>query len=193
MTNTELIMTPLSALWLPIVLSAVLVFIVSSLLHMVLPWHKNDFVRLTNQDAVMDAVRGLNLAPGDYMVPHPTSREDLRSPEFAEKMRRGPRMTFTILPVGAFSMGRPLVLWFVYDLVVSLFAGYVASRANAPGTSYLQVFRFAGVTAFLAYSLALWQSVIWYGRSVSTTVKLTVDGLLFAFVTAGTFGWLWPR
>ena len=186
-------MTPLASLWLPLVLSAVFVFVVSSVLHMVLSWHKNDFVHIANQDAVMDAIRGLNLAPGDYMVPHPTSREDLRSPEFAERIRKGPRMVFTILPSGAFSMGRPLVLWFVYDLIVSLFAAYVTSRALPAGASYLQVFRFAGVTAFLAYSLALWQSVIWYGRSTSTTLKLTIDGLLFALVTAGTFGWLWPR
>ena len=186
-------MTPLSALWLPIVLSAVFVFIVSSISHMVLAWHKNDFVHLSNQDAVMDAVRSLNLAPGDYLVPHPTSGEGVRSPEFAEKVRKGPRMVFTILRAGDFSMARPLTLWFVYDLVVSLFAAYVASRAVPPGTSYLQVFRFAGATAFIGYSLALWQSVIWYGRSVSTTVKLTIDGLIFALVTAGTFGWLWPR
>ena len=187
-------MTPLASLWLPIVLSGIFVFILSSVLHMVLTsWHRSDFVHLTNQDAVMNAVRGLNLAPGDYMVPHPTSSEGIKSPEFAERIRKGPRMVFTVLEAGQFSMGRPLALWFLYDLVVSLFAAYIASRAVPPGTSYLEVFRFAGATAFIGYSLALWQSVIWYGRSVSTTVKLTIDGLLFALVTAGTFGWLWPR
>lgn len=187
-------MTPLASLWLPIVLSGIFVFILSSVLHMVLTsWHRSDFVHLTNQDAVMNAVRGLNLAPGDYMVPHPTSSEGIKSTEFTERVRKGPRMVFTILPAGQFSMGRPLALWFLYDLVVSFFAAYIASRAVPPGTSYLQVFRFAGATAFIGYSLALWQSVIWYGRSTSTTVKLTIDGLLFALVTAGTFGWLWPR
>ena len=36
-------MVGLAALWLPILLSAVIVFVASSLIHMVSGWHKSDY------------------------------------------------------------------------------------------------------------------------------------------------------
>jgi len=186
-------MTALSALWLPILLSAVFVFMASSLIHMVLPWHKSDYPKLPNEQKVMDALRPLALAPGDYMIPRPSSRQEMQSPEFAAKMKAGPVMVLTVMPNGAMSMGRNLGLWFVYCVAVGLFAAYVAGRAVPPGAVYLRVFRFAGATAFIGYAVALWQMSIWYRRAWSTTIKATVDGLIYALLTAGTFGWLWPR
>jgi hypothetical protein len=186
-------MTGLSALWLPIVLSAVIVFVVSSFIHMVLPWHKNDFPSMPKEDQFRDAVRPLAIPPGDYMVPRPSSMQELRSPAFMDKLKQGPVVMLTVLPNGYAGMGKNLVQWFVYSLVVSLFAAYIAGRALAPGTVYLQVFRFVGATAFIGYTLALWQMSIWYRRSWSLTIKATIDGLIYALLTAGTFGWLWPR
>jgi hypothetical protein len=90
-------------------------------------------------------------------------------------------------------MGASLSKWFVYCIVVSIFAGYVAGVMLGPGTSYMVVFRVAGTVAFVGYALAYWQGAIWYGRSVSTTCKVTFDGLVYGLLTAGTFGWLWPR
>ena len=186
-------MTGLSVLWLPILLSAVIVFVASSLIHMATPWHKSDYPQVPNEDRVMDALRPLTIPPGDYMIPRPASREEMRSPQFAEKFKRGPVVVLTVMPPGPMTMGKSLVLWFVYCAVVGVFAAYVAGRALQPGAPYLQVFRFAGATAFIGYSLALWQMSIWYRRAWSTTVKTTVDGLIYALLTAGTFGWLWPR
>jgi hypothetical protein len=133
------------------------------------------------------------IPPGDYMIPRPSSRADVRSPEFVEKMRSGPVMVVTVFPAGPMSMGRNLGLWFAYCLVVSVFAAYIASRALKPEAAYLEVFRFAGATAFIGYALALWQLSIWYRRSWLTTIKATVDGFIYALLTAGVFGWLWPR
>jgi len=186
-------MTGLSVLWLPILLSAVIVFVASSLIHMATPWHKSDYPKVPNEDRVMDALRPLAIPPGDYMIPRPSSREEMRAPEFAEKVKRGPVMVLTVMPPGPMTMSKSLVLWFFYCAVVGVFAAYVAGRALQPGAPYLQVFRFAGATAFIGYSLALWQMSIWYRRAWSTTVKTTVDGLIYALLTAGTFGWLWPR
>lgn len=186
-------MVGLSALWLPILLSAVIVFVASSLIHMMTPWHKSDFPKLGNEDKVMDALRSLNLPAGDYMVPCPSDRAEMQSPAFKEKLNKGPRAVFTVLPGGPVSMGKPLILWFLYSIVISIFAAYVAGRAVPAGTDYLHVFRFAGVTAFLGYSGALWQGSIWYNRSWTTTIKSTIDGLLYGLLTAGTLGWLWPR
>ncbi|MBI1808016.1 MAG: hypothetical protein HYR76_13325 [Ignavibacteria bacterium] len=186
-------MTELSTLYLPILLSSVIVFIVSSIIHMVLPWHKNDYPKMSNEDKVMDALRPLAIPPGDYLVPRPSTRQEMRSPEFIEKMKKGPVVMLTVWPNGPASMGKNLILWFLYAAVVSLFAAYVAGRALPAGAAYLHVFRFAGVTAFIGYSVALWQMSIWYHRAWSTTIKATVDGLIYALLTAGTFGWLWPQ
>jgi len=186
-------MTGLSALWLPILLSAVFVFLASSILHMALPWHTSDYRTLPNEDKAMDALRALAIPPGDYMVPRPSSREDMGSAAFAEKLKQGPVMVLTVMPSGPMSMGRNLGLWFVYCVAMGTLAAYVTGRALPPGTPYLRVFRFAGTTAFIGYSAALWQMAIWYGRSLTTTLKSTIDGLLYGLLTAGAFGWLWPR
>src|SRR5947208_13867792 len=115
-------MTPLASLWLPILLSAVGVFLASSVLHMVTGWHKGDYLKVPNEDKVMDALRPLAIPPGDYMMPRPASGKDMRSPEFTEKMNKGPVMVFTVMPNGPVSMGQNLVLWFLYSAVVGTFA-----------------------------------------------------------------------
>ena len=186
-------MTPLAALWLPILLSAVLVFVVSSVIHMMTPWHKSDYLKVPNEDRVMDTIRGLGIPPGDYMMPRPVTRADMGSPAFKEKFQRGPVMMFTVMPPGPMSMRNSLINWYLYAVVVGVFAAYIAGRALAPGAAYLAVFRFVGATAFTGYALALWQISIWYRRAWITTVKATVDGLIYALLTAGVFGWLWPK
>jgi len=183
----------LHSLWLPLLLSSVAVFIVSSLIHMLLPWHNGDYRSVPKEDQLMDALRPLAIPPGDYMVPRPSSMKDMGSPEYVEKMKQGPVLVMTVMPNGPGSMGRSLFLWFLYIVAVTVCAGYVAGRALPRGADYLHVFRFAGATAFIGYSAALWQMSIWYRRAWSTTIKSTVDGLVYALVTAGIFGWLWPR
>jgi len=186
-------MTPLTALWLPVLASAVIVFVASSILHMVLPWHRSDYRKLPNEDKFMDTLRPLAIPPGDYLAPRPGSREEMRSSGFAEKFKKGPVVVMTVLPSGSMSMGRNLALWFLYLIVVSFFSAYVAGAALSRYADYLEVFRFAGVAAFLSYSVAIWPMSIWYRRSWLTTIKATIDGLIFACLTAGTFGWLWPK
>jgi hypothetical protein len=185
-------MVSLMSLWLPILLSAVVVFLLSWLIHMLLPFHRGDFRKAPSEDEVMDSLRRLNIPNGDYMVPHPGSPQAMRSPEFQEKFKRGPVLTMTVM-TGASSMGSSLIQWLLYCVVVSLFAAYLASRALAPGAPYLSVFRFAGTTAFVGYSLALWQNSIWYKQSWAKTLKYTIDGMIFGLFTGGMFGWLWPK
>lgn len=186
-------MTGLESLLLPILVSAAFVFVASSVIHMAPLWHKNDYPKIPNEDKVMEALRPLAIPPGDYMVPRCTHREELRSPEFLEKLRKGPVLIVTVLPNGMMSMGQSLALWFLYSIVVSFFAAYIAGRARPPGAEYMPIFRFVGATAFIGYTAALWQMSIWYRRSWSMTIKATFDGLIYALLTAGTFGWLWPR
>jgi hypothetical protein len=177
----------------PILLSSVIVFIASSVIHMASPWHKNDYPPMPNEDKVMEALRPFALPPGDYMVPRASSTKEMRSPEFADKLKKGPVLVVTVFPSGQWTMGRNLALWFVFSDVVGTFAAYVAGRALPVGANYLSVFRFVGVMAFVGYSMALWEMSIWYRRAWITTIKSTVDGLIYGLLTAGTFGWLWPR
>jgi hypothetical protein len=192
-TAKEIVMTGLYSLWLPILLSSILVFVASSLIHMVSPWHKSDYPAVPNQDAVMNALRPFAIPPGDYMMPRPTTREEMRSPEFIEKVRKGPNMILTVRAPGPMAMGQTLIIWFLYLIVVSILVAYVAGRALPPGAPFRAVFRIAGMTAFMGYAVALWQTSIWFWRSWSITAKTAVDGLIFALLTAAAFGWLWPR
>jgi hypothetical protein len=186
-------MTPLASLWLPILLAAVLVFLASFIVHMVLPHHRTDYRAAPREDAVMDALRPFEIAPGDYMVPRATTPAEMKDPAFQAKWKRGPVAVMTILPSGQSWMGAQLAQWFAYTLVVGLFAAYVASRTLGPGSDYLMVFRITGTVAFAGYALALWQVSIWYRRAWATTLKSNLDALAYSLLTAGTFGWLWPR
>jgi hypothetical protein len=186
-------MVPILTLWFPIVLSAVFVFIVSSIIHMMFSYHSNDFRKLPDEDAAADALRKLNIPAGQYVYPYAGSAKAHNSPEYQAKVEKGPGVLLSIWPGGRSSMVMYLTQWFVYSLVVGIFAAYVSGRALEVGAHYLAVFRFAGVTAFACYVIAGWQESIWFKRPWSVTLKNTIDGLIYALVTAGTFGWLWPR
>jgi hypothetical protein len=186
-------MVPIVALWFPILLSAVAVFIASSIIHMVLTYHRSDFEKLPAEDNFLDALRKFQITPGDYIFPRPGSPKAMKEPAFQERMKKGPIGFLTVRPGVAPSMGKPLFFWFLYCVVVGIFAAYIAGRALPAGAPFGAVFRFAGVTAFAGYALGLWQNTIWYWRPVVTTLKSTFDGLIYALLTAAIFGWLWPR
>ena len=185
-------MTPILDLWLPIVVAGVFVFLVSSVIHMGPLWHRSDYPKLPNEDALRDAVRPLAIPPGDYMVPRAESSADMKSPAYLEKVNRGPVMLLTVMPNGSFTMGKSLLLWFVYAIIVSFFAAYIGGRALAPGAEYVRIQQMTGVTAFIGYALALSQMSIWKKRSWSLTGKEFLDGAIYAALTGGVFGWLWP-
>ena len=184
-------MVPLTSLWAPILLSAVAVFLASFLIHMVLRYHRADFARPPDEDATMSALR--DIPPGDYFFPHASGPAAMKDPAFVEKRKRGPIGVLTVIPPGKASMGPSLAQWFIFCVVASIFAGYVAGRALEPGADDAEVCRFAGTTAFAAYALGLWQNSIWYKRKWSTTIKQTLDGLIYALLTGAVFAWLWPR
>lgn len=183
-------MVELTALWLPILVSAVFVFVASSVLHMVLPYHRGDYDKLPDEDPVLEALRTQNAPPGDYLLPHCATPEERKDPKVREKLERGPLAFMTVRH--GFGMGKSLLSWFLLCLVISFFVAYLASRFMGPGTEYLTVFRLVGTAAFLAYSGSQASESIWMGRKWSTTIKHVIDGLIYGLLTAGTFGWLWP-
>ena len=183
-------MVPIASLWLPILLSAVIVFFVSFVIHSVLRWHRADHAKLPNEDAVRGVLRGVT--PGDYFTPYSTSPADFKDPAFVEKTKVGPIAVVTILPSPPAPIAKNLGFWFVYAIVVTAFAAYIAGRSLGPGAPYSQVFRFVGATSFIGYSLALPQASIWFGKGWGSTLRSMLDGLVYGMLTGGTFGWLWP-
>src|SRR6266511_369273 len=179
-------MTALTALWLPILLSAIFVFIVSSIIHMTPLWHKNDYPLLPNQDQVIAALRPLAIPPGDYVLPRAKDMKEMRTPEFKEKFKAGPVVIMTVARNTSMSMARPLTLWFIFVLVVNFLAAYVASRTLAPGADREMVFCVVGTIALIGYAAALWEMSIWYSRSWVMTIKSTIDGLIYGAVAGAT-------
>lgn len=185
-------MVSLASLWLPILLSAVIVFIASSLIHMVLGYHRSDYKQLPEEERVLGALRPLDLKPGLYTFPFSTHKE-MKSPAMVEKQKLGPVGMMTIFPKGPVNMGKFLGLWFAYCLVVSLIVAYLGVHTIGPYTSYRHVFHVAGIAAFLAYGIGQIVGGIWGGQPWSNVAKHVFDGLIYGLLTAGTFGWLWPR
>jgi hypothetical protein len=185
-------MVPLTALWLPILLSAVIVFVASSVMHMLLPYHRSDYQPLPDEDKVLTALRSAGLSRGLYIFPH-TTHKDMKSPAMIEKYKQGPVGMITVFPTGQVNMGKFMGLWFGFCLIVSIFVAYLTGHTVAPGTDYLHVFRVAGTAAFLTYGLGNLSNGIWKGQPWGVVLKDVFDGLIYGLLTAGTFGWLWPR
>jgi hypothetical protein len=181
------------SLWLPVLLSAVLVFVASSVIHMVFNWHRNDLQPVPDEDGVMDALRGFGIPPGNYLIPRPESTEVMKSEEFQARAKQGPCLFMTVLrPGNPSDMGKQLGQWFVYCVVVGLLAAYVTGLALGPGAEYMAVFKIASTAAFMGYALAHAQDAIWMSQGWPATFRSMLDGLIYALVTGGTFGWLWP-
>jgi hypothetical protein len=186
-------MVSLTTLWLPILLSAVAVFVASSVIHMVIRWHNHDYSKLPDEDSIVNAIRSSGAGAGEYVFPSADDPADnMKLPEIREKWERGPAGMIRVFPPGQFNMGKNLVHWFVYCVVVSLLAGYVGGVTLGPGAEYMRVFQVVSTAAFLAYAGAVWQDVIWFAASPANAFRAIVDGLIYGLVTAGVFGWLWP-
>lgn len=185
-------MVTLGALWLPILVAAALVFAASAIVWMVLPHHRNDFRGLDNEDQVRSALAAGDVSPGQYRIPHARDRDAYRSPELQEKLEEGPNAFLTVLSPGKPKMGKQFKLWGLFIVAVSTVCAYVAGLSLAPGAEYMEVFRFTATVAWAAYGFAYVQDAIWFGRPWSFVLKQLGDSLLYALLTAGAFGWLWP-
>lgn len=185
-------MVSLASLLVPMLLSAVAVFVLSFILHVVIPFHRNDVRKIPREDEFLAAIRAFNIPAGDYAAPHADSAAAMKDPAFVEKRAKGPTVIMTTAPGAPPPMSVTLTKWFIYCVVVSLFAGYIASRTLPAGTDYMAVFRIVGTTAFMGYALALPQAWIWWMKDGPATFRSMIDGLAYALVTAGVFGWMWP-
>lgn len=187
-------METLTTLWMPIAISAALCWIASALLWMVLPVHKHDFKNPGDKEkSIMDFVRSSGLAPGMYWVPYCGHGGDRKNPETIEKMKTGPYAGLIVMP-GTPNMGKSLGLWIVNLLLISFGVAYIAGSAGMDHhASYLHVFKVCGLIALLAHAGNALTMSIWMGMPWSQLPGRVIDALVYAALTGGTFGWLWPK
>lgn len=185
-------MITITALWAAILLASGLAWVASALVWMVLPHHKKDFKPLPDEAAAVEVLRQQGLTPGQYNIPHCADMAEFKTPQAQERFAKGPVGFLTIVDNGMPNMGKMLVTQFLFFLVVSTVVAYLASRMLVPGEDYLAVFRLTATVAFAAYGLGVVPDAIWFGRPWSAVGKNLFDALLYALVTGGAFGWLWP-
>lgn len=187
-------MHSIAPLWLPIIVSTVVVFILSSIINMFLPWHKGDFAPLPNGESIAATLNAANVAAGDYMYPRPAGMEEMRSPEHKERFLRGPVVLMTVARPKTLSMGKQLTSWFIFVLLISALAACMAVMTVPTAGEYHldhQIFHVVGLFTWVAYALAVWPLSIWYSRSWRSTLTMTLDGLIYAVATGLVFVWLW--
>ena len=185
-------MHDLPQLWLPVLVSAVAVFIASSLIHMVFKWHNSDYRKLSNEDAVRDAIRAGAPAPGQYVLPHCADMKEMQGEAMQRKFIDGPIGFLTLRKNGPPTMGGSLLQWFIYLLLVAAIAGAMALRVfgvqgSAHGAGHL-----VGLVSFLTYTGGSVQMGIWMGKPWGAVAKDILDGLIYAIISVLVFTWLWP-
>lgn len=186
-------MTPFMSLLLPIVLSAVAVFIVSMIVHMAMPWHKSDYGNVPNDDAAMAAIQSLNLAPDDYAVPNPHLPGGGKNPDFIAKFERGPTFHLTLMPSGGMNMGKLMGTWLGFMLLISAIAGWVTGSIVGPGGNTHAVFHYSAIITACSYGFGAWPLSIWYHRKWSTSFKETFDAILYGLASGAVFMVMWPK
>lgn len=183
---------PFGSLWLPVIVSAVAVFVVSSLIHMVLKYHNADHKPLPREEEVRQALARADAAPGVYFTPHCKDHKQMNDPATKEKFEKGPVAIITMYPKGVPMLPKHLLLWFAFSVVISFTAAYVARHTLSYGADGLMVMRITGTIAFLAYGFSHVSDSIWKGQPWSNTVRALIDGAIYALVTGVTFRLLWP-
>ncbi len=182
----------LTELWLPILLAAAAVFVVSSLIHVASPLHKSDYKPLPDEGRVLEAMREAGLQRGGYAFPFASSMKEMAEEGFISKQNQGPVGFMQVLPNGPIKMGGALVIWFLYSALLATFAGYIGTLCLSRGADYHEVFRITGTVALLGFATAPIQDSIWRGVRWAVTARFVAGGILYGLVTAGVFGAMWP-
>ena len=185
-------MVSVMSLWLPILVSTVFVFIASNLIWMVLQLHKNDWKQLPDEDALRTALNSQDLKPDEYQFPYSSGPADWKSEAWQAKFKEGPVGFLTLMPKGEMSMGKNMLFWFIYVVVIQVFIAYLTGIARPAGTGFMEVFQVAGATGVLGFAGACAPEAIWMGRQWSNVMKNIFDGIVYGLISAATFAWLWP-
>ena len=187
-----LFMTPLTSLLLPMLVAAIVVFVLSSIIPFAMPWHKNDHGHVPDDAAAQEAIRRLGLVPGDYTVPNPRLPNGERDPDWVKRWEEGPAFVITVIPSGAMNMTKYMGRWFVFTLVVSAISALVAGSIVAPGGSRHAAFHYTAIVTACSYGLGAWPLTIWYHRNWRNALKGSFDAVLYGVATGAVYMMMWP-
>ena len=182
----------LLSLWAPILLGTLLAWVASALIHMLLKYHNADHRALPNEAEVAAAIAAGRPSPGIHTLPHCSDMKQMGDPALQQRFRDGPVAVVTVMRPGLPAMGKLMLQQILYFLFGTALVGFCATLALPPGASYLVVFHFVAVVGFLAFGWAVIPYSIWYGHPWATSARYLLDGLIYALVIAGCYGWLWP-
>jgi len=186
-------MNALLSLWLPILLSAVVVFVISSLIHMVFKWHNPEYRGFSNEDAVRDAIRTGNPSPGQYVLPYCKEMKELGTEAMKQKYQEGPVGFVTLTQSGSPNMGKSFVAWFLMSIIVGAIGAFIATQlfgldpARARAAAKL-----VGAVTFLSYGMGTIAESVWMGRTWTASAKFLLDAALYGIGSGLVFFWLWP-
>jgi len=179
------------AVCVPLIVAAVLVFITSSLIHMVFKWHQSDYAELGNEDEVRAALR--KAAPGQYVIPFCKDMKDAGAPQMQAKFAEGPVGMLLLRPSGLPKIGKNLAQWFALNLLVAATAACVAASSLGAGANAHRVFHVTALVSFIAYAAGSISDAIWKGLPWKSVFKDVLDALIFGLVSGAAFAWLWPQ
>ena len=184
-------MVTIGSLWMPVLVSAIIVWFASFLVWVVLPHHKSEYKGVPDEDATIKSLG--DIPPGLYNIPHLTAMEDVKKPEVIKRFEGGPTGFLTVVPRGVPNMGKSMFFSFVYYALVGVMVAYIAGRTLELDAPYLRVFQITGTVAWLAHGWGVITDGIWFGRPWGAIAKHMIDALAYGLLTGGVFGWLWPR
>jgi hypothetical protein len=183
---------PFGSLWIPVIVSAVVVFMGSSIIHMALKYHRADYKALPNEEGVREALGKAGGAPGVYFTPYCQDMKQMKEPAMMEKYEKGPVALITLYPKGPITLPKHLALWLAFSVFVSFTAAYVARHTLMPGADGMLVMRITGTVAFAAYGLSHVSDSIWKGQPWANTARALLDSVIYSLLTGLTFRLLWP-
>jgi hypothetical protein len=186
-------------LWLPILLSAAAVWVVSIILGMALPHHKQDWIALPasqgGEDGFMDDLRKRGIKPGNYLFPDFRDPKSMKSEKVQKALNEGPvgHLSLWKTPL---TMGDKMIGSFIVYFVASTLIAYLTRIALPPTTGptpFAKVFQVAATAGILAYCFSFIPSAIWWGSYKRTIVANVIDGIIYAAITGAIFAWRWPH
>lgn len=182
-------MSMLLSLWLPILVTTIVLFFASFLAWVVLPHHKPDIKRWPDEERLLTFIRESGAAPGDYLFPY-IEDKDMKEDWAQARYNEGPWGMVKIWP-GKASMGGNMLKTVLYFFVVSAAVAYAGTLALTPGAPFMDVFQLIAVTAILAHTSGGVLREIWFTRPLRGKLMDFIDGLVYGLITAGLFAWLW--
>lgn len=178
-------------LWLPILVSSVVVFFASFLAWVVLPHHKPEIKKLEDEDGFLAMLKSADVPAGSYMFPMCTGGKEMKDPAYLKKLEEFPCGMLNV-----WQKPRPMQVCllgsFVTYLLIAVFVAYLAHFAFERGEAFMTIFRFTSAAAIAAHVLGTIPGGVWFGVQVRSMVTCAIDGIVFGLLTGLTFAWMWP-